>query len=283
MSTHLKFTISVVIPTYNRCGLLKRAIHSVLDQTRLPDEIILVDDGSTDGTGPFITANFPGVRYFYQENQGVSSARNKGIEIARGNWIAFLDADDQWLPSKLQDQVDALSINTDARFCHTDEIWIRNGRRVNPMQKHQKFGGDIFEKCLPYCIISPSTTLIHQSLFEQYGQFDPHLPVCEDYDLWLRICAFEPVCFIPEPTVRKYGGHDDQLSHQYWGMDRYRMIALEKIINLPDIAADKRRQAIEMLLKKIAIYLEGAGKRGKTDEVKKYEMIRAQYQLQEEN
>ena len=105
-------------------------------------------------------------------NQGVSSARNRGIREARGEWIALLDSDDAWLSEKLEQQCQALSANPGYRLCHTEEIWIRNGVRVNAMKKHQKSGGQIFLNCLPLCVISPSSVLIHRSLFDEVGLYD---------------------------------------------------------------------------------------------------------------
>jgi glycosyltransferase involved in cell wall biosynthesis len=260
------FSISVVIPTHNRCVLLERAIGSVLGQTRPADEIIIIDDGSTDGTGELVQKKYPALVYFYQENKGISSARNAGIEKARGEWIAFLDSDDTWLPRKLEYQQKALQAMPEYLICHTNEIWIRNGRRVNPMKKHRKSGGHIFKQCLPLCVISPSSVLLHRQVFEQFGNFDPILPVCEDYDLWLRLCAFLPVLYLEKPLITKYGGHADQLSRRYWGMDRYRITALEKIIAHPGVSNANKQDALEMLIRKIKIYLQGAEKRGKRDE-----------------
>jgi len=258
--------ISVILPTYNRCTLLERAILSVIQQTRTADEIIIIDDGSTDGTEELIRKKYPRLLYFRQENQGISSARNAGIEKSTGEWLAFLDSDDTWLPRKLEYQERTLQANPDYLICHTNEIWIRNDKRVNPMKKHQKSGGYIFDKCLPLCVISPSAVILHRQVFDRYGKFDISLPVCEDYDLWLRLCAFLPVLYLEKPLITKYGGHADQLSRRYWGMDRYRIVALEKIITDPDLDKDHKRAALEMLIKKIKIYLQGAEKRGKREE-----------------
>ena len=149
-----KFKISVIIPTYNRHALLERAVLSVLKQTRPADEIIIIDDGSTDGTAELIPKKFPQILYSWQENKGVSTARNAGIESASSEWIAFLDSDDTWLRRKLEYQQKSLIENPEFLICHTNEIWIRHGKRVNPLKKHQKSGGYIFEKCLyiyPIC------------------------------------------------------------------------------------------------------------------------------------
>jgi glycosyltransferase involved in cell wall biosynthesis len=263
----LEHTISVVIPTYNRRRLLERALASIQQQTRTPHEVIVVDDGSTDDTSDAICKRFPNVRYIRQENCGVSAARNRGVHEATGNWLAFLDSDDEWLPKKLERQVEALQSRPDRLLCHTSEIWIRRGRRVNPMKKHEKFGGLIFQACLPLCIISPSSAVLHRSLLEEIGLFDETLPVCEDYDLWLRVCARHPVLYLDEPLIVKYGGHDDQLSRSTWGMDRYRIRALEKVIASKVLSAEDQLAAVRTLLEKIEIYTAGAKKRGKWDEV----------------
>jgi len=262
--------ISVIIPTYNRAHVLGRAIESVLAQTFKPLELIIVDDGSTDATAELVSARFPECHYVYQENQGVSGARNHGIRIASGDWFAFLDSDDEWLPGKLAAQQKQLSLNTAHRLCHTEEIWIRNGKRVNAMLKHAKSGGQIFEKCLPLCVISPSAAMIHGSIFEEIGTFDESLPACEDYDMWLRICARESVGFVEEAQIRKYGGHADQLSGQFWGMDRFRIQALEKLLKEVHLRDPDRIAAINMLLVKLDVLAKGALKRGKTEAVERY-------------
>lgn len=262
-------SVSVVIPTHNRENRLPAAVRSVLDQTLPPSEIIVIDDGSTDAT-PALMAGFPEVRYIQQENRGVSQARNHGIRVAKHEWIAFLDSDDEWLPRKLERQWEALERRPQYRFCHTDETWIRGGRRVNPMQKHAKYGGYIFNRCLPLCVISPSSALIHRDLFDRYGTFDPELPVCEDYDLWLRICAREPVLYVAEPLLLKFGGHEDQLSRAYWGMDRFRIRALENLIRSGALDGEALAGALDTLCRKIDIYANGAEKRRRFEEASRY-------------
>ena len=263
--------ISVVIPTFNRVSMLGAALESVLSQSYPATEIIVIDDGSTDGTGDWIAEHFPQVRYAYQPQRGVSSARNKGIQLAANEWIAFLDSDDRWLPDKLAAQADAVAGNSEFAICHTNEMWIRNGRRVNPKLKHTKSGGWIFRRCLPLCVISPSAVLIHKRIFGDVGIFDEELPACEDYDLWLRICARYPVCYVAQPLVVKCGGHDDQLSRQYWGMDRFRVRALEKIVNGHRLNAHDARAATATLVAKLRIVLYGASKRNNIELRRIYE------------
>ena len=262
--------ISVIIPTHNRAHTISQAIESVLKQSLPPTEIIIIDDGSTDGTAELVQNKFPNCRYLHQQNQGVSSARNSGISAASGEWLAFLDSDDEWMPDKLAAQASALECNPEAHLCHTEEIWIRNGKRVNQMKKHAKRGGWIFQHCLPLCAISPSSVIIHHSLFEAVGLFDEKLPACEDYDLWLRICAFYPTLFIETPQIIKHGGHEDQLSRKHWGMDRFRIQALEKIIAHPKLSPADRQAASEVLIKKAGILAQGAIKRGKQQQADTY-------------
>lgn len=267
------YFFSIIIPTFNRSALLKRALESIYKQTFSEYEVIVIDDGSTDDTAKMLQADFPSVKYLYQENDGVSSARNKGLKIAKGEWLAFLDSDDEWLSSKLEKQIAILKLTPDAKICHTEEIWVRNGVRVNQMKKHKKTGGWIFPQCLPLCAMSPSSIVIHRSVFDEVGEFDTSLPACEDYDLWLRITAKYPVLYVEEPQIKKYGGHEDQLSQKHWGMDRYRIKALQKIIAGDRLSLENKQQAITMLLKKSKIFQQGAIKRGKVDDANHYQQI----------
>ena len=254
--------ISVVIPTYNRRQTIGRSIDSVLNQTLFPSEIIVVDDGSTDGTSDYIQSNFPSIKLLSQPNKGVSAARNMGIKSIDANWIALLDSDDEWFSQKLEKQVLALSQNPDVKFCHTEEKWFRNGVHVNQMKKHQKYGGHIFSKCLDICRISPSSVLFHQSLLDDVGYFDKDLKVCEDYDLWLRITAKYPVLYIDEPLLKKYGGHEDQLSKVKDGIESHRIKVLEKLI-MQKFTSGQKNVMLKMLIEKLTIFSIGAQKRGK--------------------
>jgi glycosyltransferase involved in cell wall biosynthesis len=243
--------------------LIARAIESVRSQTRPASEILCVDDGSTDDTHRFLADAYPEVRVLRQPNRGVSAARNAGIRAAAGAFVAFLDSDDEWLKPKLERQLQAMEANAGALLCHTNEIWIRNGRRVNPMKKHQKFGGRIFEKALPLCVISPSSVLVDRRLFDEVGLFDENLPACEDYDLWLRVCARFPILYLDQPLIVKHGGHQDQLSRRYWGMDRFRILALRKILADGNLRQDYRRAAESTLAQKLEILARGARRRGR--------------------
>ena len=259
--------ISVIIPTFNRKHTLQRAIDSVLAQTFKPYEIIIVDDGSKDGTKEWLLQNYPSVQYIHQPNNGVSSARNKGIQISQGSWIALLDSDDEWMPEKLEYLSRFLEMNRDSSFCHTNEIWIRNGVRVNQMKKHKKYGGDIFKHCLDICRISPSSSIIKKDVFEEVGAFDESLTVCEDYDLWLRVTAKFNILFLDEPLIKKYGGHLDQLSRVPEGIEQYRIRSLEKILSMGSLTETQFRLAKDMLIHKLNIYAKGLKKRDKYEEL----------------
>lgn len=259
--------ISVIIPTFNRKETLKRAIQSVVMQSYTPYEIIVIDDGSDDGTKEWIKDNHANVKYIYQMNSGVSSARNKGIKFARGDWIALLDSDDEWLPSKLKDQANEIELNPAAKFLHTNEIWIRNGVRVNQMKKHKKYGGYIFEKCLDMCRISPSSVLIKKDIFDEIGMFDETLKVCEDYDLWLRFASKYQVHFLNQPLIKKYGGHSDQLSKVDDGIESYRIRSLKKIMNSGILNKKQKIITKDVLVKKMYIYAKGLKKRNKIREL----------------
>jgi len=259
--------VSVVIPCFNRKKTLSRSIDSVVNQTYKPSEIIIVDDGSTDGTRDFILNSYPNIKYFFQPKKGVSSARNKGIRESSSDWVAFLDSDDEWLPQKLEKQINQLGKHSEIFISHTNEIWIRNGVRVNQMKKHQKYGGYIFDKCLDICRISPSSVLIHKRVLKDVGVFDETLQVCEDYDLWLRITSKYSVLFERELLIVKYGGHKDQLSKVKEGIEQFRIQSLEKILALNHLTEDQFIMTKNMLVRKLSIYAKGLEKRNKFDEL----------------
>ena len=257
-----KYKISVVIPTLNRINTLQRALDSVINQTYKPAEIIVVDNGSSDGTLKFLREQYPKITTLTENKVGVSSARNKGIKKSINQWIALLDSDDAWHPRKLEVQTSMLdSALKEYSLIHTDEVWFRNNKHINQMKKHKKQGGYIFERCLSLCCISPSSVLFKKNILDKVGLFDESLPVCEDYDLWLKICSSEEVLFAQDKLTYKYGGHKDQLSKLYWGMDRFRIKSIENIIKNFDLTYKQKKQAKKELIKKLKIIINGAFKR----------------------
>ena len=268
--------ISVVIPTYNRFEVLQRALKSVYSQTFQPKEVIVVDDGSTDDTSK-IQNFFPKIKYFYQKNAGVSSARNLGIKQSKCEWIAFLDSDDEWHKDKLALHVEFHKNNQDILMSYTDERWMRNGNEIKIPKKFCKFGGDIFYKCLSHCIIAPSATIINKDLLSKIGLFDENLEVCEDYDMWLRVALQNRIGLIDKKLITKYGGAEDQLSMKYWGMDRFRVQSLEKLLDL-ELSKEKKNLVKKTLLNKYKVLLKGAIKYDRMLQIKEYEIKLMRYE-----
>ncbi len=254
--------VSVIIPTYNRLAFLKEAINSVIRQTLPAKEIIVVDDGSTDGTLDWLKSeNNPSLKYFSQAQKGPAAARNLGVSQASSNYIALLDSDDEWLEEKLKYQVEFLSTHPEYQFCQTEEIWYRDQLRIHPKKYHQKPSGDVFVPCLKLCLISPSAVMLRRDFFEELGGFDESFPVCEDYELWLRAALISPFVTLPNPLTIKRGGHIDQLSKKHWGMDRFRVMAMEKILWNYSLKADQQRALLAELFFKLEVLAKGFSKR----------------------
>jgi len=251
--------ISVIIPTFNRSGVILRAINSVLRQKNKNFELIVVDDGSTDHTEALLSplVDSGEIKYFKIKNLGVSGARNFGVKEAIGEWLCFLDSDDEWLPNKLQDQFEFVQKNSYYQIVYSEEIWIRNGVRVNPRVIHQKHGGWVFDKCIQQCFIAPSSVMLRKSLFDEMGGFDPTYTVCEDYDLWLKISSLYEVGLITIPCIIKHGGAADQLSTMYVAMDLWRLRALCRIIKIRNLSDEHKKLVHETIAKKAEILKKG--------------------------
>ncbi len=275
--------ISIIIPTYNRASLLREAIQSVFNQDYFKVcepgkayELIVVDDGSSDDTE--LLAKDLGDRLFFvrQPHRGVSAARNAGLDLAKGEYIAFLDSDDLWKRDKLSVQMSLMDALPSTKICYTDEIWMRKGIFVNPKNRHRKYSGWIFDKVLPLCLLSLSSTLFRREVFEKVGCFDESLPACEDYDLGIRLAHCYPIHFINSFLIIKRGGHANQLSKKYWGMDRFRVKALEKALLL-DLTPDQLELVKREIVVKSQVLAEGFKKRGKTEEAATYQNKIATY------
>ncbi len=262
--------VSVIIPTYNRKNLLPRALQSVLNQSFTDFELIVVDDGSTDGTSE-LADQFPKIRLLRSElNHGVSHARNRGVAASCAKWTAFLDSDDVWATRKLEQQIKWLDAHPHFKILQSNEIWIRNGKRVNPPATHKKFQGDLFEAGLERCMITPSSVIMERSLFDETGGFDESFKACEDYDLWLRICCHHEVGLLQKELLTRYGGHEDQLSSSVPCLDKYRVESLKKLL-LSAVLNEKQKTATRSnLLKRAHILAQGALKRGIKEEYDYY-------------
>jgi len=259
---------SVIIPTYNRSPFLKKAVLSVLAQTCPDFELIIIDDGSRDATDRMVGQfGDPRLRYFYQPNRGVASARNRGLSQARGEFMAFLDSDDWWRKEKLARFRQVIQEFPLFKIFHSEEIWFRQDKLLKQRKKHRKPDGWVYRHALPLCCISISTAVIHRDVFVRTGVFDETLEACEDYDFWLRATSLFPVKLIREYLTEKDGGRPDQLSHAVWGLDRFRIKALHKMLESGMLTAEDRAATIHELQKKEHIFMTGARKRRKSEEM----------------
>ncbi len=259
--------VSVIIPTHDRLPMLREAIASVQAQTLRERELIVVDDGSRDGTWEWLqtAAGLRALRL--PERRGPAAARNAGAREARGRYLALLDSDDLFRPDKLELQVALLEASPPSlALCHSDELWLRGGRELRQGKQHEKRGGWIFEHCLPLCRVSPSAAVIRREVFEELGGFDEELEIAEDYELWLRLTCRHPVGFIAEPLTIKRGGHADQLSAKYGQIEKFRIEALRRVLLHAPLSAAQRASALEALRGKCAIYAAGCEKRGRLEE-----------------
>jgi len=265
---------SVIIPSYNRQDFLKIAVNSVLNQTFTDYELLVVDDGSTDNTPKIINSlNSPKIGYIFQPNQGVSSARNKGIKQAKGKFICFLDSDDRFCQEKLEITHNYIKKYPKYDIFHTEEIWYRNSGLLTPKACHKKPSGHVFGQALKLCCVSISTSAIKKGIFREIGNFDETMPACEDYDFWLRVTSKYPVFLIPEHLTIKEGGHSSQQSKKYEAMDKFRIYALERLIKSSSLTPNQHKLACEELKTKCSILLKGAKKRKKNKEAKYYKEI----------
>ena len=269
--------VSVIIPTYNRRAMVREAIDSVLAQTAAGFELIVVDDGSSDGTGEdlarFSAEHSDTIRIEHTTNRGPAAARNRGVAMARAPLIAFLDSDDLWAPKKLGRHLEFMCENPGCAISQTDEIWIRNGRRVNPGMRHRKRAGDFFIESLRTCLVSPSAVLMTKKLFDSIGGFDEDMSAAEDYDLWLRIQVEHEIGLLDEPLVTRRGGHPDQLSATIPAIDRFRVLVLVKLLSADSLSPERRRATTQVLIEKCRIYAAGLARRGRIDAARRYEWI----------
>jgi glycosyltransferase involved in cell wall biosynthesis len=270
--------ISVIIPTRDRRAMLREALASVAAQRHagfeVSFEVIVVDDGSTDGTWEDLSGcdasaydlPRPGgteLRVVRTERRGPAAARNRGLAIARGTLIAFLDSDDLWAPAKLARQSRFMRDDPDCAIAQTGEIWMRGGRRVNPGRRHSKRAGDIFIDSLRTCLISPSAAILRRELLDEVGGFDEDMAACEDYDLWLRILARYHAGLLDEPLTIRRAGHPGQLSATVPALDRFRILALMKLLADATLGAGRRAAVAKVMAEKCLVYGQGLARRGR--------------------
>ncbi|KAA0257684.1 glycosyltransferase family 2 protein [Deferribacter autotrophicus] len=255
--------VSVIIPVHNRITVLKDAIESVLCQTFKNFEIIIVDDGSTTDIATALKPYLNLIKYIrFEKNRGVSAARNEGIRLSKGEYIAFLDSDDIWLPFKLEKQISFMTQNG-FEVCHTDEFWYKKGVFINQGEKHKKFGGKILTKILDHCRISPSSFIAKKEVFYKSGIFNESLPIAEDYDLWLRIALFYRIGFLNLKTIVKRFFLNDHLSHSVKNIEYYRLLALRKFYSKykTHFNHEEKLKIIQMINRKEKIVASGLSKK----------------------
>ncbi len=275
--------VSVIIPTFNRASFLGRAIASVLDQTVLCSELIIVDDGSTDYTQALLSnissSAQISIRVYRQDNRGPAAARNVGIREAKFPFVAFLDSDDHWHKRKLEKQYQCLADHSQYWISNTREKWFREGHHLNQKKKHIPRNGNIFGDCLQLCVVGMSTVMIKKELFDHVGLFDESLPCCEDYDLWLRVSCRYPFLLIDESLTIKEGGREDQVSFQYRrGMDRMRVDSMRKLLDADVLDLRRYRMALDAFKTKVTIFGNGCLKHGKTELGRSYLELIAMYE-----
>lgn len=274
--------VSVIIPSFNRPEKTVTAVNSVLNQSYSDFELIVIDDGSDEKLKENIlfvnNTNNINCKLFRNEvNAGVSYSRNRGVEHSNGEWIAFLDSDDEWLPKKLEKQMKWIEKHPHYRICQTKEIWVRDGVRVNPPKGYEKVPDDIFDISLKRCMITPSSVIIKKDLFDEHQGFNESLPACEDYDLWLKITAKEKIGLVNEQLLIRYGGHDDQLSSTVKVLDKYRVRAMLDLLCIGGLTEVQRRHVYSVLAKKAGILSNGFRKRGKLKEYERYKKLSEKY------
>jgi glycosyltransferase involved in cell wall biosynthesis len=271
--------VTVIIPTWNRKELLAEAVGSVVEQSFRDYEIIIVDDGSTDGTKEFcedFAEQFGAekLRYLGIPHCGKPGAvRNRGAEKARGCFLAFLDSDDLWTPEKLQLQVDWLVANPDIKFLHTREKWLRQGKVVSQRKMKFQREGWVFKDALQKCTIGPSTVMIERSLYEETGGFREDLEIAEDYEYWLRVTSRFPVGYLDVPLTIKRAGFGDHLSEKYEQIEIFRMKGLQDLVERDFLEGEFKMLAALELTRKYSIYTAGCRKRGKIAEAGHYDAL----------
>jgi glycosyltransferase involved in cell wall biosynthesis len=241
--------VSAIIPTYNRRELLQRAIDSVLAQTHPIGEIIVIDDGSTDGTGDMLRERYGNrIHYHWQENAGVSAARNAGMRIASGRYFALLDSDDRWMPEKTQRQVAWLDAHPEFGMVVCDVVRVDgDGNPYDTFHRREVLHEDGW--ALHWLLFNPSlvpaSAIFRREVFETCGGFDTALRTAEDIDFHLRVARRWQIGVIEAPLVAAMRGHEDGLSAEASTYDDYVMVVERAIRDAEGIVeASLRREAL---------------------------------------
>jgi glycosyltransferase involved in cell wall biosynthesis len=250
-------TVSVVIPSYNSARFVGEAIESVLAQSYEGFELIVVDDGSTDNTRDVVARyTDPRVRYVYQENQERSAARNRGIREARGKYVAFLDADDLWLPKKLAEQVRLMESQPDVGLAYVGTYVVEEDGTPFFEQRCRHRGNVVRALLVEDNIVagSASSAMVRRACFERAGFFDESLSVCEDWDVWLRIASHYPVDFVDRPLVkvRTHGGSTQKQAEK---MRQGTLAFFDRVLSDPSLENEVR--PVRRQVRSLALFMVG--------------------------
>ncbi len=284
--------VSVVVSTFNKKEMVADCIRSILDQTFRDFEIVVSDDGSTDGTPYHVFREFqaqpkaieilarqsPGsirpfshiftsqgipIQYHYCQSRGLSTARNRGIKAARGEYIAFLEAEDLWDERHLATQMAFIEANPATRVCYVTHKYVGEDRKRR-LPDPETPDGWIFRAALERSPMCTSGVLVHRSCFAECGTFDENLPACEDYDMWVRLSAHYQIRFVEGVTVARRAMRRDG-SPRAWSWDRFRVYALEKAFQSGRLTIGQRLLVAEEIVRKCERLVEGF-KRQKSEE-----------------
>jgi glycosyltransferase involved in cell wall biosynthesis len=242
-----KRLVSVIIPSYNCGRFVRAAVDSVLAQSFRDLEVLVVDDGSTDNTRQVLAGYGPPVRYLYQANAGVSAARNHGIGESRGQYVAFLDADDMWAPDKLERQLKALNTVPGVGLCYSAHLVVDEAMRPLRVHRSNRRASALEDLLFHGNVVgTPSTTLLYQELLKRVGGFDRELSQCADWDMWVRLARHTEFLYLDEPLVT-YRQHGHNMSRNVPLLESDSLRVLEKGFNDPDTQIDLRTRASRAL------------------------------------
>lgn len=260
--------ICAIIPVRDRPRLLRKAITSVLAQSVLPGELIIAVDqstlaGSNDAEAAEslrVQAEAAGTRFelIAAGGHGPAAARNQAAGLSRAHWLAFLDSDDRWAAEKLEKQRDFLKRRPHLVACQTSETWTRHGKLIAQPQRLAPRGGRFLRDSFRTCLISCSSLMIARTTFEELGGFDESYPVCEDFELWLRLLIRHPVGLVAERLTHKHSGDWPQLSRTTPAPDYHRVRAILGILKNFELSTPERAAAEKACLEKMAILNKGA-------------------------
>lgn len=271
------FDVAAVLPVRDRAALLAEAMQSILAGKTRPRELIVV----VNSKGPAREADLGAaraaadqagdviVRILTEERPGPAAARNRGWRAAAASWISFLDSDDLWAPEKLAAQLRFLARRPHLDACHTGERWLKHGRELSQPRRLAPRSGAFLYDAFETCLISCSSILLRRSLLETLGGFDETFPVCEDFELWLRLLARTPVGLVPEPLTIKRSGDWAQLSQSRHSMDAWRIRAILKFAAATPLDGRALAAARNSVERKLRILQQGADKRRTTEPVER--------------